>query len=361
MQHMECDEVPISLHFEPMGTTELASMICGDNLYFSVTELFGFLRIHTTTIDKFNSQQGFIRNQDDIFTLDVDKRTIYYNSQEIRLEDSDFVINGDGMYVRDTIFNQVFGLRTTFDFRSLSAILVPEIELPVLKEAKRAKIWGSLGSRDFNMRVDTLVTRKRSLFDFGTAIWDVFTTQRSDGVTYNRIGTGFGGMLLGGEFRGRFNYEVDQPIEPRNQLYSWRLVNNENKYIRQLTLGKIGVPSKVSLFSPVTGLHITNAPSFRKKTFGVHTISDYTKPGWMVELYINEVLVDVTKADLTGLYRFEVPLVYGSTTVGLRFYGPFGEEESSIQQITVPFSLQQKGRLEYSLNAGFVDGTGDIY
>jgi outer membrane usher protein FimD/PapC len=73
-----------------------------------------------------------------------------------------------------------------------------------------------------------------------------------------------------------------------------------------------------------------------------------------VELYVNNVIVDYKTADASGLYTFNVPLVYGSTEVMLKFYGPYGEERIQRQYLNIPFNFLPKGELEYNVSYGTV-------
>jgi len=82
----------------------------------------------------------------------------------------------------------------------------------------------------------------------------------------------------------------------------------------------------------------------------------------LVELYVNNVLVDYKKADASGFYTFDVPLIYGSTDVKLQFYGPWGEERSQEKNIEIPFNFLPKGRFEYDISAGMIeDSTGSVF
>jgi hypothetical protein len=74
-----------------------------------------------------------------------------------------------------------------------------------------------------------------------------------------------------------------------------------------------------------------------------------------VELYVNNVLVDYLKADASGFFTFEVPLVYGTSAITLRFYGPWGEERSREKSISIPFNFLPPGKLEYTATAAMVE------
>ena len=63
----------------------------------------------------------------------------------------------------------------------------------------------------------------------------------------------------------------------------------------------------------------------------------------MVELYVNNVLVDYVKADASGFFTLQVPLVYGNSFIKLKFYGPWGEERYKEQTLTIPLISCQPG------------------
>ena len=73
-----------------------------------------------------------------------------------------------------------------------------------------------------------------------------------------------------------------------------------------------------------------------------------------MELYVNNVIVDYQTADATGFYSFNVPLVYGSSEVMLKFYGPYGEERIQRKYINIPFNFLPKGEWEYNVSYGCV-------
>ena len=74
-----------------------------------------------------------------------------------------------------------------------------------------------------------------------------------------------------------------------------------------------------------------------------------------MELYVNNVMVDYVKADASGFFTFEVPLVYGNSMVKLKFFGPWGEERVREQNISIPFNFLPVKTLEYTASAGIVE------
>ena len=205
------------------------------------------------------------------------------------------------------------------------------------------------------VEADTTIERTHPLFKFGMADWSLIATEESAGKTEVRANLNLGAMIAGGEATASLNYDSRIPFEEKRQYYSWRYVNNDLNYMRQVIGGKIHTNSVATIYDPVVGVQITNTPTTFRRSFGSYTLSDQTEPGWIVELYVNNVLVDYVKADASGFFTFKVPIVYGNTMVKLKFFSPWGEESTREQNINVPFSFLPANTLEYNVSAGFVE------
>lgn len=356
-----CEEFPITMKVEHIGETEMPALICGKNLFLSIKELFGFLKIKVSGDSQNTTFEGYIWGMEDTYRIDLGNRSIQYQGNIGELTDTDFKKTDSGVFLSQQILHRIFGLNSTFNFRNLSALLKTESPLPYIKTLFREKLRNNLNNHPKHLVADTTLVQTNSKFVLGTASWDIFSSQRSDGLHYNRFGLGLGGGFMGGDFNAKLNLLGNEPFNWQNQFYRWQLVNNQNTKIRQLVLGKISARPKASIFSPIIGMHITNRPTYQKNEFGTQTVSDFTGPNWMVELYVNNVLVDYTKADKTGFYQFEIPLGYGNTNIDIRCFGPFGEEERLSKQLTIPLRFQPKGSIEYDMMAGVVEETGAFF
>jgi hypothetical protein len=207
------------------------------------------------------------------------------------------------------------------------------------------------------VEVDTTLKREYHLFRGGMADWSVISTQTSNKETDTRSSLAAGTELFGGEATGMLNYSTVTGFDDRQQQYRWRWANNDARLIRQVQLGKIPLRSTSSIYAPVIGASITNTPTTFRRSFGSYTLNDFTEPGWTVELYINNVIVDFTTADASGFFSFQVPLVYGASQVTLKFYGPWGEERIREQTINIPYNFLPKGTMEYNITGGIVRDT----
>jgi hypothetical protein len=359
---VECDEVLVLLQVKHIGNIQLPSIICGAEIYLSVTDLFNFLKIRNVQEDDLSSISGYFINQDDTFLIDASNLEISYKNKTVSLKPEDIISTKTRLFLKPEYFEDLFGLKSSFTFYDLSVKLESEIELPSIKEARRKEIQANIRQVNQEYLADTTIERNHPFFHFGKANWTINTTQNPRLPAQNRFNIALGGLLGGGEFTGILNYTTNQELSSRNQFYRWRYVNNESRFLRQVALGKINNNSIASIFNPVIGIQLTNAPTYVRKSFGTYVLSDYTEPDWTVELYINNVLADYITADASGFFSFDVPLIYGSNAVELRYFGPWGEEEISQQDFSIPFNFLPSNEFEYSINSGVVeDGENSIF
>ncbi|NLA15663.1 MAG: hypothetical protein GX877_03900 [Bacteroidales bacterium] len=349
------EEMVIYFSVPRIGGTDISAILGDTDVYLSITEIFDFLKIKNTFTPGFDSIYGFFITEDAPYEIDRVHHVIKYKGKEYKLKPSDFVRTETGLYLKTEYYGEVFGLDCSFNFRSLSVTMNTSVELPVVREMRQEQMRKSLSRFRGDIEADTTIGRKYPLLHFGMADWNVVMTQQVGGVSDARVALNLGGVLAGGETNVRLNYDTRSGFQKRNQFYEWRFVNNDFKIMRQATVGKIGTFATSTISSPVLGVQLTNTPTTYRQSFGTYTLSDVTEPGWTVELYVNNVLIDYQTADASGFYTFEVPMIYGNTNVKLQFYGPWGEERYKEQTINIPYNFLPTGTFEYRVSAGVVE------
>ncbi|AGY54763.1 Sporulation Domain-Containing Protein [Bacteroidales bacterium CF] len=356
------EEIIVSFSVPRIGGADVSALVKDETLYLCINDVFNFLKIKYNTDSGFNSFSGFFITEEATYNIDRTKNQILYLKKEFTLKEGDMIRTETGLYLKSNYFGEIFGLDCIFNFRALSVTLNTKIELPIIREMRQEQMRKSINQIKGVVEADTLIKRKYPILNFGNADWTLNSTQESSGAVNSRLALNIGAIVAGGETDIMLNYETDSPFSLKQQYYQWRYANNDFKAFTQVILGKIQSESISTLTSPVVGGKITNTPTTYRRSFGTYTLSDVTEPGWMVELYVNNVLVDYKKADASGFYTFDVPLIYGSTDVKLQFYGPWGEERSQEKSIEIPFNFLPKGRFEYDISAGMVeDSTRSLF
>jgi hypothetical protein len=349
------DEVSVFLQVPRFGGQEIPTIIKNQEAYIAVADLFNFLKLKNTPSANLDSISGFFLNTENPYLIDKESDRIIYQGKTINLNPGDIIRTESNLYLKSNYFGDIFGLVCTFNFRALSITLNTKHELPAIKELKLEMMRTNMNILKREIKADTLIGRSNAAFKLGMLDWSVASTQTELRAPNTWMNLALGGTLAGGEANVNLNYFSDQPFTSKQQQYLWRYADNQRPWLRQVMAGKIPTNSISTLFSQVVGLQFTNTPTTYRRSFGTYRISNVTEPGWTVELYVNNVLIDYVKADASGFYKFEVPLIYGNTAINLRFYGPFGEERSSEQNIRVPFNFLPVKEFEYTVSAGFVE------
>ena len=349
------DEISVFLNVSGLGGIELEALIQDEKVYLPVTDLFDYLKIKNKLSSKLDSVSGFFLSENNTYVIDKTKNQIILQNQIYTLKPDDLIQTLTGLYLRSTIFGKVFGLDCIFNFRSLSINLSTKLDLPVIRAKRQEMMRQNISKLKREIIADTIIKRKYPAFSFGAADWAVTSTQQEQNVQNTMLNLSLGAIVAGGETNISINYNTQQAFNLKQQNYFWRYANNDNKTLRQVIAGKIPLRSTASLFAPVVGLQFTNSPTTFRRSFGTYTLSDIIEPEWMVELYINNVLVDFVKADASGFFAFRVPMVYGNSTLQLRFLGPAGEERIKEQNVNVPYNFLPKNEMEYTWSAGVLE------
>jgi cell division protein FtsN len=349
------DEISVYVKLPYIGMGEIDALIQDENVWLSVTSLFDFIKIRNVPSDNFDLIEGFWINPDALYTIDRPGNRIVYDGRTWPLGEGDLVRSDNGLYLSLPWFGKVFGLDCRFTFRDLTVTIETKQELPGIREMKLAEMRANMTRLKGDIRVDTTVERTYPGFRFGMADWSVYAIEQPGGVSQARLNLGLGAVIAGGEANASLNYYAGDPFNEKQQYYLWRHVNNDRSFLRQILAGKITTQATASIYDPVIGVQFTNTPTTFRRSFGTYTLTDKTEPGWTVELYVNNVLVDYIKADASGFFTFEVPLVYGNTMVKLKFYGPWGEERTREQSLTIPYNFIPHKEVEYTVSAGVVE------
>jgi len=353
----EYDEISVFLEVRGVGAGEIAAVIKGQDLLLPVTDLFDFLKIRNVPSQGLESITGFFINPDATYTISRTDNQIRYQDKIYNLEAGDLIRTESNLYLKSTYLGKVFGLDCSFSFRSLSVTINSKLELPIIREMRQDEMRKNLTRLKGDLVADTTIGRSSHLFKFGMADWSAIATEEVSGKSEASLNLALGAMIAGGEANASLYYNSNNHFSEKQQYYQWRYVNNDFKPLRQVIAGKIVTNAISSIYAPVIGFQLTNTPTTYRRSFGSYTLSDKTDPGWIVELYVNNVLVDYIKADASGFFTFQVPLVYGNSIVKLKYFGPWGEERTREQNINIPFNFLPKNTLEYTLSAGIVEDT----
>jgi hypothetical protein len=347
------DEVPVSFTVNGSLRFETDVVITESNkVYIDIENLFKNLGIKCILENQNGILTGFIENESKIYSIDFNTNQITIGEKIIKAANG-FMKESGAIYVESTVITEAFGLQIIFNYRSLSIKLESNFELPLIKQMRLEQMRQNVSKlQDKNILADTVINRDYHFLKFGTMDWSISSFQTTGEKINNRFYLGLGTELLYGQFNISAEYNDQYKFDKRRLDYNWRWVDNSKNAIKQAQIGKIYNQSISFLEAPLVGAAVSNAPTTLRKASGFYNINEYTEPNWTVELYLNDILVDFTVSDASGLFVFKVPIVYGYTTLKLKFYGPMGEERIEERTMNVPFTFLPAKSLEYSVSGG---------
>jgi hypothetical protein len=351
------DDIPVRVMVEGYKMFYIDA-IYGTNklLYVNVEDLFNTLSIPCIPAKNGNNITGFIETESRNYSINFETKQIIIGNKTINCKNG-LVKEMDALYMESSLFAEAFGITLTFNYRALTIILKSDFELPIFKQLRIEKLRTNISKIKGEVVADTIIKRDYHFAKFGSVDWAAASYQTWNGPTNHQLSLGVGTELLGGEANASVNYYSQYKFDNRQLNYLWRWIDNDQSFIKQAQVGKISNQTISFINAPVVGATVRNTPTTIRKASGYYTINEYTEPNWSVELYINNVMVDYTKSDASGLYSFKVPIVYGYTTLKLKFYGPLGEERTDERTMNVPYTIMPAGEFEYGVSGGVLEDT----
>ncbi len=352
------NEIDVTLYNRGIGSTDVSAMLIGQNIYLQPLDVFDFAHIKADVSADGTTLTGFYIDPARKYTFDNTNRECTYQEHIFHLTPEEYITASDGAYLRADEFEKIFNLKCIFDFRGLSVELKSPEPLPAESEQKyaanRKKDLTSLGGQD--EKPDEVFDLQRSWFSLGTIDYSgsySYTTGQLPMQTpadYEFYG---GGQLLGGDMDVMLQGQSRQRVDWHDMPWQWRYSVQSSDLVRQILIGRQdALFTTMQLPASMIGFQISNISTAYKTSFTNYTLADHTEPDWTVELYVNDALVNYTKADQTGYYKFVIPLSYGATNIKLKFYGPYGEVRTKVVDLQIPYTFLPPGHLDYTLTGG---------
>lgn len=349
------DELRISVYINPTWDFDTNVKISrSEKVYVNVLDLFYNLKISCVASENGKKLTGFIINEKNSYSIDSNSNEITIGGKVFKTNNNLVLENGI-FYIDTGLLSDVFGLNFIFNPRSLSATVTSNFELPYLKGKRIEMAHENISKlKQPEKMADSIISRTYNVFKFGTLDWSANSFQTENQSSTNNIRLGLGAELFFGEANVSVNYNDKYKFDSRQVQYNWRWIDNDKKYIKQVQLGRFSNNSISFLSAPLNGITINNSSTTVRKAKGYYTINDVTEPNWVVELYLNDVLINYTTADASGVYSFKVPNIYGYTKINLRFRGPLGEERFEERVMNVPYIFLPEKTFEYNMSAGIL-------
>jgi len=305
------------------------------------------------------------------FIREDNKFSITGNTAEIKGQKYDIppggMITKEGdILVDSTLLQKWLPLDFATDLQRMVLNIHPREALPQQQEAERQKRFAKLQQQNNNNNNANSSSAKVKSIDteYEAAQWptvDLTVSPAYQNTTPTQQAQY--SLLAGGDFGFLTTHLYAAGDLASQALSDARLSAGRDDYQRNL-LGPLHASSFLmgdissSSLSQVTtatqgrGFTMTNRALDRPDKFGTTSFVGDSKPGWQVELYRNDVLINFITIDTSGHYEFQdIPVLFGNNAFRLEFYGPQGQRETTTKNVNTSDSLLKKGDFSYNVSA----------
>jgi hypothetical protein len=352
IEESQGEEAILSFEYPPGGISAIIiGRIVKGQLFLPLADIFQTLGIEVKVGMGGNSVTGFFVSEDTPYEINTKSLKANAKGQSLQLAKDDFVLVGASFYVVPAVYEKLFHLHFSVDMSRLVLSLETSAYLPVVAARDRERNARFLATVEpGHQQYPFMYPRSQHLYN-GTILDYSLTAASSSGKQSLAYDLRVGAEVLYGDFQigALGNYEPDLQSGSTVDV-RWRHAFKGLRSLTQLSVGDL-VASGVQQYQ-FRGIQLSNEPLQPREFYQSYLIEETTIPGWTAELYLNEQLAGVTKADARGRYRFNIPLTYGTTEYTIRLYGPSGEARTQRHRLQIPFTIVPPGEVIYTVNAG---------
>ncbi len=305
---------------------------------------------------------GWFLSENRRFSLDVARGEVVVAGRADSFDPSLVEVHSDGIYVDATLFGHWFPIDIEFDLARLIINVTSREPLPIERRLEREKAQARLGRGGAERPVYPRVVAPYGFWDW--PFIDANSNFDYRGGVAEGHETRYSGLISGDLcYLSSVLFVAGNDDSLTDVRFTLGRTDPDGTLLgplhaRSLSFGDIFTPQipLISLSRAGRGAEISNFPLSRASEFDRTTLRGELPLNWEVELYRNEVLLDVCLPRADGRYEFiDVPLLYGHNILRLIFYGPQGQKREEVQRILVGAGLVRPGRLYYRLAANQQD------
>lgn len=322
-------------------------------VYFSLNQLVDITEFPIEFEDK--KAKGWFIKEENNFILDITKNYIEVKNNKLSLNSKEYFYYNDEIYIIEDKLKQWFPLDYTINLNAQYLKLEPLVLLP-FQEKKSREVKRKVALRQNNKKDYEKVIPEYSIFDYPQG--DITIDMIANGSEFKDepdVNTSYSGFLISeaGKHTNKLFFAGNKDrltgmrlagskLDPENNLFE--------KGISQYSFGDIA-SAPLSLINGATlgrGFKVSTYDINRSDSFSRKSFEGNINPGWEVELYRNDQLLDFQTVGSNGRYLFQdVEVLYGENVFKLIFYGPQGQVKEEIQRINVDDNLLKKGDYNY--------------
>lgn len=351
------EELIMSLEVDNWRLADIVAIKTENGMQVSFSELLQALDFPIKQ-NSISSYSGWFINENNRFTMSSvassNDLEVMVNGQPFRLSSANYQILYSDLFVELAAVSRWFELNPSVNFSVQTIVIAPKNQLPIQSNALRKK-------RRFTKFDSTseavmpYLNREHTIYspqavDFQA---NINKTQERKTGSYTMLGVR---EVLSHNTNFFVSGNSAVPVDVARLNVSKKSVNGNLLGVLDAKSYQFGDVTPVRVGNLSTnrlsrGLAVSNVDLTRSVNNEVSNFAGAILPGWDVELYRNDILLD-QKLDVTqGRYEFnDIALLYGINNFELVFYGPQGQIVRETQTKVLSQESIDIGRFNYSMS-----------
>ncbi|WP_317931669.1 SPOR domain-containing protein [Halioxenophilus sp. WMMB6] len=347
----------LDLHYKRYGLMEGMEAYKADgHIYFALVDMVATLQM-PIEVQGLEAKGRLDKARSFQLSWDGSRWQVEREGKTLSVGAKDIVYHDETLFVSNGALEQWFPIELDIDLADAQVDLVVDGSLPFLESISRR-------DRIFS-RSDAISEYEFPIYDSPYSVWEVpsvdfritHTTTRNNKTDsdtsrltrYTLVSNGDMALMSSNIFvNGTREEGIDNASIRFDRFDSERDLFGP-LHLSQFSFGDISAPGAKSSYG--RGVLISNESNTSQLIRDFTTIEGNYYPGWEVELYLGETIVDFQVIGDDGRYRFtDVVLGQGINDYRLVFYGPAGEREVENRNLYVGEDTDDVNRLRYTLS-----------
>ena len=283
-----------------------------------------------------------------------------------KLKPDDAELHFDDIYVAASVLEMLFDLDIDLNFSAMQLFITPDSPLPFQQQSQRHKRWKNLQqSRKKPNALEAikkdvpygLIAKPTIRIDHGSSL----RSTNNENLTNHNTSIVTQGDLAG--FSAQSTTTLRKQDSENLEVDSFELLlrrhDETNSMLGPLKASSIQLGDINLTAVPLIngnrrgrGVEVTNEPVGFVRDPDNFTLEGFTPPGWDVEIFQDERLLDFQTVDNTGRYEFAaIPLRSGLNVFRIVAYGPNGERREEARRFFLGPGMIKEGEFIYQLSA----------
>lgn len=328
------------------------------SLYVSFFEFLSALDFPIQLNMDSQTASGWYISEDKDFYLDISQAFVESDGRKYTITEKDIIDDGTDLLVRYDVLATWFDLNLDPNLEMMAIVVDSQTPLPIetqMLRDKRANEFEYVSRRPilpYKKDPYRLISEPFVDVQLGASYAKRPDREANQRATYSVIGANDLGFMNAKTY---IQGTTDESIEDIRLTLNRKADEGETLGpfgLDEVSLGDI-TPTPLAIVDDIgqeRGIRLSSNISDEQVGDTIRLEGD-VQPGWDVELYRNDILVDIQQIDSSGRYDFQnVELFFGNNDFRLVFYGPQGQIREEVKSVPIFGNRLAKGEGAYDLS-----------